>query len=134
MTMTVPTILTGVILAALGLYGYLNGTPDAETGTVSPTALIPTAFGAVLLVCGLMVAVRPALRKHVMHLAAVVGLLGFFGGFMPVMRGYGKTGAVDFGKPSVQVGLAMSLICLVFIGLCVKSFIDARRARKAVGG
>jgi hypothetical protein len=68
-----------------------------------------------------------------MHVAAVVGVLGFLGGFMPLQRQYKLTGEVDLFKPSAVSGLLMSLICAVFVGLCVKSFIDARRARSAGG-
>ena len=35
--------------------------------------------------------------------------------------------------PAAVSGLLMSLVCAVFVGLCVKSFIDARKARTAAG-
>jgi hypothetical protein len=68
-----------------------------------------------------------------MHLAAMVGLLGAIGGFMPLIRQYNKTGSFDPLKPSAVAGELMILICLVFVGLCVKSFIAARKAREAGG-
>src|SRR5215467_9296051 len=64
------TIGFGLVLAALGVGGYV------ATGRTSLTALIPLAFGLVLVVCGAL-ARREALRKHAMHAAAVLGLLGF---------------------------------------------------------
>ncbi|MBV8203231.1 MAG: hypothetical protein JOZ15_21665, partial [Acidobacteria bacterium] len=66
------TIGFGLALSALGIAGYV-----ASNG-VSPTALIPLAFGLLLIVCGVL-ARREALLKHAMHAAAVLGLLGFLG-------------------------------------------------------
>ena len=126
--MAVPTLITAALLVAVGVVGYLQQDPGPD-GKVSPTALIPAAVGAVLAVCGLL-AFNPKLRKHAMHLAAVVGLVGFLGGFMPLQRQYKLTGAVDPLKPSALAGLAMAAICLVFVGLCVNSFIQARKARE----
>ena len=71
-------MLFGVLLIVLGLVGYFA--PDVlgenDPGKTSPTALIPAGIGAVLLICGLVASAAPHLRKHVMHLAAVVGLIG----------------------------------------------------------
>ena len=68
-----------------------------------------------------------------MHLAAMVGLVGAIGGFMPLIRQYNKTGSFDPLKPSAVAGELMILICLVFVGLCVNSFIrpKARRRKRA---
>ena len=144
--MAVPTLIVAVLLIAVGVVGYAGQDADPDKGK-SWTALIPAVVGAVLAVCGLL-AYKPKLRKHVMHLAAVVGLLGFLGGFMPLQNQAKKIrieaerdGApisqtealsrVDPLKPSAVSGELMSLICLVFVGLCVNSFVQARRARKA---
>jgi hypothetical protein len=101
----------------------------------SPTALIPAAIGVVLVLCGLL-AFKESLRKHVMHLAVIVGLVGAIGGFMPLIRQYNKSGSFNPAKPSAISGEIMILVCAVFVGLCVKSFIDARKARqvKAASG
>lgn len=125
-----PTIICGGLLVAVGVTGYVQQDPNPETGAKSPTALIPAFVGGVLVLCGLL-AFRDSLRKHVMHLAAVVGLLGLVGGFMPLIRQYRSTGSLDPLKPSALSGEAMILICGVFVGLCIKSFVDARRARAA---
>jgi hypothetical protein len=127
--MAVPTLIAAVLLIVVGVVGYATQDPDPEKGR-SLTALIPAAVGWVLGICGFL-AYNDRFRKHAMHLAAVVGVLGFLGGFMPLQRQYKLTGEVDPLKPSAVSGLLMSLICLVFVGLCVKSFIDARKARSA---
>jgi len=125
-----PTILCGTLLVAVGLVGYAQQDPNPETGQVSVTALIPAFVGGVLILCGAL-AFRDKLRKHVMHFAAIVGLLGAIGGFMPLQRQLKNTGTIDLTKPSAISGELMILICAVFVGLCVKSFIEARKARKA---
>jgi hypothetical protein len=141
--MRVPTLIVAVLLIVVGIVGYAG--QDPAQGKVSPTALIPAIIGAVIGVCGLL-SFSDKLRKHAMHLASVVGLIGVFGGVMPLQRqaktireDAEKAGApismseawskVDPLKPSAVSGVLTSLICLVFVGLCVKSFIDARKAR-----
>jgi len=70
-----------------------------------------------------------------MHVAALVGLLGALGGFgrgIPkLLAGPGVDATIS---PAVWASLSMGLISLVFLVLCVKSFIDARLARKATAG
>ena len=121
-----PTMMCGGLLVLVGVIGY--GTADADSR--SPTALIPAGVGAVLVVCGAL-AFNDKRRKHVMHLAAMVGLIGMVGGFMPLIRQYKKTGEFDPTKPSAISGILMVLICGIFVWLCVMSFIGARKARQA---
>lgn len=128
-----PTIICGVLLTAIGTYGYLNAEPKPDGTPPSPTALIPAAIGVLLIVCGAL-AFRDNLRKHVMHAAAMLGLLGFLGGFMPLIRQAVTGKEINPASPSAISGLSMSVICAVFVGLCVKSFRDARKARQAAAG
>lgn len=113
----------GVALTVLGPVLWFMSDPNHQ----SPTAFIPSAFGILLVVLGL-VARNEKYRMHAMHGAALVGLLGFV---MPLGRViYAST------QPTFQFGLAaggsiaMAVLCAIFVGLCVKSFIDARIARK----
>jgi hypothetical protein len=128
--MAVPTLITAILLIVVGVVGYVGQDPNPETGKVSPTALIPAAIGGVLAVCGLL-AFSAKLRKHAMHFAAMVGLFGAVGGFMPLQRQLKNTGAIDTTKPSAVSGILTIVICLAFVGLCVNSFIRARKARRA---
>ena len=116
----------GALLIILGLIGYfapqLIGTGDSY----KPTALIPAGVGLLLELCGAISLSKPGLRKHLMHLAAMVGVLGTLGGFMPMFRS-----SFDFSKAATLVGFGMSVICLIFTILCVRSFIAARNARRA---
>ncbi|VTR91533.1 Uncharacterized protein OS=Chloracidobacterium thermophilum (strain B) GN=Cabther_B0647 PE=4 SV=1 [Gemmata massiliana] len=121
-----PTLICGALLVLVGIVGY--GTSEVQPPPV--TALIPAFFGAALIVCGAL-AFNDKFRKHVMHLAAMVGLLGALGGFMPLIRQISKTGEFDPTKKSAIAGELMIVVCVVFVGLCVNSFIQARKVRKA---
>ncbi|MBP3960172.1 hypothetical protein J8F10_33515 [Gemmata sp. G18] len=121
-----PTLICGALLVLVGIVGY--GTSEVQPPPV--TALIPAFFGAALVVCGAL-AFNDKLRKHVMHLAAMVGLLGAVGGFMPLIRQINKTGEFDPVKRSAIAGELMIVVCVVFVGMCVNSFIQAKKARKA---
>src|SRR5688572_17450879 len=71
-------IVFGVLLSILGVVVY--GLAEVK----SITALIPTFFGIALILLGLL-ARKEAMRMHAMHVAALLGLFGFFGGtFMGV--------------------------------------------------
>lgn len=118
-------IVFGLILDALGLGAYL------ASETKSVTALIPAFFGTVIFLCGLLAALIPGIRMHVMHLAALVGLLGTLGGLGMGLPKLGRLLDGSIEKPMASImQISMGAVCLVFLALCVKSFIDARRARK----
>ena len=110
------TILFGVLLIATGLGGYFG------TGSEHLTALIPAGIGIVLLICGVLAA-NENRRMMAMHIAVLFGLLGAIG-VIPVLL-KDKTPEVLIPK------LANLVFCLVFVGLCVRSFIAARKAREA---
>jgi peptidoglycan/LPS O-acetylase OafA/YrhL len=119
-------MLFGALLIVLGLVGYLAPEMLGQVGPegTSPTALIPAAIGAILFLCGLIVEFKPSARKHVMHLAAAIGLIGAVGGIMPLQRS-----KMDFSKASAVSGLLMILLCAIFVVLCIRSFVLARIAR-----
>src|SRR5947209_18839802 len=73
------TIAVGAFLIVLGLIGYLG------TGMVSWTALIPAFFGLPLTILGVL-ALQEDWRKHAMHVAVIIGLVGFLGGAFSFMR------------------------------------------------
>jgi hypothetical protein len=116
------TIGLGLVLIALGVGGYVG------TGRASVTALIPAFFGMPLLLPGLA-ALKPQRRKHAMHVAVVIGLLGFAG----TARGLTNMPALltgsEVARPgAVAVQAAMAIVCLLYMMLCVRSFVEARRA------
>ena len=125
------TVGLGIVLIVLGVGGYgLAAAGALGSGTASPTALIPAAFGLVFLVLGFL-ARRDALRKHVMHAAAALGLIGFLiPGFMVAWKLPTLWSGRTVERPAATLSQAvMALLCAIFVGLCVRSFISARRAR-----
>ena len=119
--MPLVAIVCGVLLIAVGVAGYTLAEADSPV-----TALIPAGVGILLLLSGAIVQMRPGSRKHVMHVAVTIGLLGFLAAAGRLAMVLARGGGSDLGKAMLG---AMALICGVFVVLCVKSFIDARRNR-----
>lgn len=115
-------IVCGVLLILVGIIGYVFGVIN---GNASFTALIPAIFGIVLAVLGFLARSKENLRMHLMHGAVIVGLLGFFMTAGRLVMNISKIAL----NAATLAQISMSLICLVFVILCIKSFIDARRAR-----
>jgi hypothetical protein len=93
-------------------------------GNASITALIPAFFGLVIALLGAVAKSNENLRKHLMHAAVMVGLIGFI---IPAFRLLSKLGDLTLSAAVVSQ-LAMALICLIFVILCVQSFVNARRS------
>jgi hypothetical protein len=115
-------LATGALLVVTGIGGF------AAYGT--PTALIPLGFGVLLGLCGL-VARKEHLRRHAMHAAAAVALLGFLPS-VPGLLGIPDLLAGQAARPAaVVLRSVMALLCLAFLVAAVRSFVAARRARTA---
>lgn len=114
-------ILYAILLIILGLVGFLG------FGRASITALIPAFWGALVLVAGLL-AMDEKMRKHAMHAAAILSLLGFLGsagGIWPTIQ---LLGGAETARPAASISKAiMSILSLTFLILCINSFIQARR-------
>lgn len=113
-------IISGILLILLGIIGYVFSIIDENT---SLTALIPSAFGLLLALCGVIAQSKENLRKHLMHAAVLIALLGFI---IPAARIASKLSDIKVSLAILSQAV-MALICLVFVILAVKSFIDARR-------
>lgn len=120
------SITCGILLILIGVIGYGYG---MTTGGASPTALIPAVLGLILAILGFVGLSKENLRKHLMHGAVLIGLLGFVGtasSFLKIASVFNGTAE----RPAAVVAqFATAIICLVFVILCVKSFVDARRNR-----
>jgi hypothetical protein len=115
------SIGTGILLTVLGVAGYLL------TGATSPTALIPVAFGVLFIILG-FIARKDSLRRHAMHGAAVVSLLGIAGTVGGVISTITLLGGGTVERPEAAIAkTVMAVICIVFLTLAVRSFINARR-------
>jgi hypothetical protein len=118
--MTIVGIYSGIVLILIGVAGYLYG---VSIGHASPTALIPAAFGLVIAILAAIGRAKDSLRKHMMHVAVLFGLLGFI---LPVGRLLVNYSTFTLGAAAISQ-IAMAVVCLIFVILAVKSFIDARR-------
>jgi hypothetical protein len=120
------TMVFGIVLIVLGVAVFV------ATGSHAPTALIPAYFGILLAILGLLANTPDSRRRMLfMHIAVTIGLLGFV---FPGWRAAGDLIGQAHGHPilrpvAMQEELAMAVICLVFVLLCVRSFIAARRQR-----
>ncbi len=108
-------LIFGTLLTLEGAGFYV------AAGASSWTALIPALVGLPLLLLGLA-ARKPSWRKHAMHAAAVLALLGTLA---PVARL--ASSPLDLARPATWSQLGMALLCGLFFLLCLKSFVDARR-------
>ena len=121
------TYVFGILLVALGLIGYWG------TGSIHPTALIPTWFGLALVAGGLL-AISPSegRRKLFMHINVTVGLIGLIGAIVSALREYGhaRSLGLDPDWKALSAQLAMAALLLIYVNLCVRSFIQARRLRQ----
>lgn len=118
-------ILFGAALILVGVIGYVAG------NFVSVTALIPAFIGIILVLMGYIAQAKENLRPHVMHVAVFVALLGLIGTcvrWIPALTNYISTGTVKNSAAFISQTLT-ALLCLVFVILSVKSFVDARRNR-----
>src|SRR5258708_482369 len=121
--MATTTIGFGIVLIILGLGGYFG------SDMVSPTALIPAAFGILLVVFGAM-AKDEKKRKMAMHIAVTVGLLGFLGTASGLADLLVMVHGGEVARPMAVVSKSiMAVLMAIYVGMCVKSFIDARRKR-----
>jgi hypothetical protein len=113
------TRTVGLLLIALGIGSYLG------TGRTSVTALIPAFFGAAFVICAI-IARRESARKHAMHAAVAIGLLG---AIAALARAIPAAMNGQAGRPAVLAQLAMGALLVVYVALGVQSFIAARRSR-----
>lgn len=130
------TMVFGVLIALVGVAGY--------AATHFWHALIPVVLGFLLVLLGLIANTDDVKRRMLsMHIAVTLGLLGFLGTIPGLIAMVGfltgshqqtpaeqvQVGTLSVHKMAAEVQSATSILCLIFVLLCVRSFIAARRAR-----
>jgi hypothetical protein len=127
------TVGFGLVLIAVGGFGFV-GTADFAQGQYHFTALIPAAMGLLFVGLGGL-AFKEGLRKHAMHAAAALGLLGLIAtGVLGLPKLFTLLGGGTVERPNaVYAQSATAVLCLVFVGLCVNSFVQARLLRRRDG-
>ena len=121
--MTQLTALVGVLLMITGVAGYVL------TDMVSRTALIPAAIGLVLLLLAAW-GKRESARKHAMHGALVVALLGIAGSLRGALQLPTLLSGGEVARPAAVYAQSVTAVALLVLLLAgIRSFIAARRTR-----
>ena len=121
------TLVLALLLVGLGLFGYIG------TGSVHPTALIPAWIGLALGIFGfLAISPNESRRKLFMHINVTIALLGFLGGLAEAIRGYlhAKSAGMEPDQIALASKLTLAGLLFIYVLLCVRSFIAARRSGK----
>ena len=120
------TMMFGVLLLVLGAAAFF------VLGH-HPHTLIPAGFGLLLVVFGSLADTQDTKKRALfMHIAVTIGLLGFLGtvpGLIAVVRRAIGQVVASPAIDAARVQAIMGTLCLVFVALCVRSFIAARKAR-----
>ncbi len=106
--------LNGLILIAAGLYGYY-GIPGSD-GTASITALIPAAFGLLLIIVGLFWKKSPKVVSHIAVVLTLVLLIMVINRFVKV----------ETWEPKKIVFLICAASNAIALFIFIRSFIVAR--------
>lgn len=120
--MPVLSVTCGILLILVGVAGYVIGMSNERA---SVTALIPAFFGIAMLVLGLVANAAERLRKHVMHVAVLIALIGFI---VPAARLLPRLSELSLSPATISQA-AMAFICLIFVVFSIQSFAAARRSR-----
>jgi hypothetical protein len=121
------TIGFGVLLVLLGVFGFV------ATGSAHPTALIPSAIGLFFVLFGVMANTDDSKKRMLwMHISVTVALLTFIGTIPADIDTIRLAHGAYFAHPAaVEEKGALSLLSLIYVLFCVRSFIAARRSRLA---
>jgi uncharacterized membrane protein len=120
------TLAFAALLILLGVFSF------TATGSQHYTALIPTWIGLILGLFGLLsLSPDAGRRKLFMHINVTVALLGFIGTTVEIIRSTVHAHSVGTTPDPIaqDAKLALAFLLLVYVVLCVRSFIAARRAR-----
>ena len=111
----------GSLLTLLGILAF------TLSGGASWTALIPAFVGIPMILLGIFARNEKA-RKHLMHAAVVLALLGFLGSIPGLIALPALLTGGEVARPTAAaVQSVMAVLCLVFVILAVRSFVQARR-------
>lgn len=102
------------------------------TGMEQVTALIPAFFGILVFILALVSNLKENLRRHLMHAAmalVLLGLLGSMGGLLRLI-GFVFTGAELARPAAVYAQSAFALASIGYLYTGIRSFIEARKNRE----
>jgi hypothetical protein len=121
------TIVFGVLLILLAITGFVT------TGSAHPTALIPGGFGLLFVLFGVMANTADSKKRMLwMHISVTLALLAFLSTIPADIDSFRLSRGVEFPHPAaILEKAAMSLLCLIYVLFCIRSFINARVIRQA---
>ena len=93
------------------------------SGSSSITSMIPAFIGVPLAFIGFISMMKPTLRKALMHIAVIIGIIAFLGG-LDFFRGMFNNYYAGLSK------LMLLITGFVYVYFCVQSFIFVRRQKK----
>ena len=93
------------------------------SGSTSITSMIPAFMGVPLAFIGFISMIKPTLRKALMHIAVVIGIIAFLGG-LDFFRGMFTNYYAGLSK------LMLMVTGFVYVYFCVQSFIFVQRQKK----
>lgn len=119
------TMVFGALLILIGAWGY------TATGSEHPTALIPAGFGVLFILFGVLSNTdNPKKRMLWMHISVTVALVLFLSLIKSDIDVYRLAHGTVMEHPvAVEEKAAASLLSLIYVLFCVRSFILARRSR-----
>ena len=122
--MSTTTIIIGLLLIIEGILGF------SLTGATHYTALIPSGFGLVITLSGIL-ARNEKLHMHAMHAAVLFALIGF----AATSAAFSKIPlliAGNAGEKTVayESKIVMALLCGTLLFLGIRSFVVARLLKK----
>ncbi|WP_263379843.1 hypothetical protein [Granulicella paludicola] len=117
------TIGFGVVLVLVSAGFWL------ATGRTETAALHPAGIGVLLILCGVLSNTENTKQRMIwMHVAVTAGLIGLLltgiRALLTLIKGTIAANPLGFDERVV-----IALICLIYVVLCVRSFIAARRTR-----
>lgn len=112
----------GLILVVVGIVAYVG----SEMANWS--ALIRSVLGLIIAGLGGLALWRPGARKHAMHAAAAVALLGFLGSLQGIPAFFALLGGAAVNAWAATAQTITAILAAVFVAAAVYSFIQARRA------
>lgn len=116
------TIAFGILLVLLAVTGFV------ATGSTHPTALIPAGLGLLFVFFGAMANTTDAKKRMLwMHISVTIALLTFLGTIPADIDSFRLSRGIEFPHPAAVIEkAAMSLLCLIYVLFCIRSFINAR--------
>lgn len=111
----------GTLLVVIGVVAYI------ATSMASVTALIPSFFGVVLVVIG-MLGRKDRYEKPALYSALVVAVLGMVGSLSGIPQAITYLGGGEVARPAASITRAvMAVVLVAMVAALVRSLIAMRR-------